>query len=224
MTKKKARELALQQWWDRSPWPCMILSADPGKEAGAALLKSGPGGLTLIEAREIDTYTSQVEEMFDLAIIKCYQYELPLVLVLEDWGAGGRRGITQWIGLGEQRGAWRRAHMLLAGSHKLVSKTRIAYINQNRWRSRVVPETGVREPQGFRRFTPEEWKGAAYRAAIDLLPDAHVPNTPNAPEAVCMAVFGARSDEVGKKLPPTYLRKHGVQPYEPLEHRIRGKK
>ena len=72
-TKAQARRDALEVWWDRGPWPCVILAVDPGKAAGAAVFRSGPGGLELLEAMAVDTFTggrvleSIVKRAFDEA-------------------------------------------------------------------------------------------------------------------------------------------------------------
>lgn len=223
MTSKAQRKReALAAWWARDPWPALFLAADPGASAGAALIVGGRGGMDLLEAASVDTYGSRdLEGFVSRGVAIAMSMALPLVLALEDWGAGGPRGLSQWVGLGEARGPWRREYMLRAREAGMTP--RIVLVPQSRWRSRIVPETGAMEPQPggsekWRAFTPEEWKEAARSAAQDLFLDAHVPPA-DAAEAVCIGAFAARSDDAAKKLGKRHLKRHGYT-FEPLEPTI----
>lgn len=217
MTKVQDKRDALAKWWDRNPWPCLIMSCDPGKHSGVTLIRCGPGGIQVLFCRAVDTYSSQVEGAVDEAIDAGIRLGLPVVVILEDWGKGGPMGIQQWIGLGEQRGAWRRA-VILSG----IKTSHIKLVTQSRWRSRVLDRTGVIEGgQPWRRFTPGEWKQEAHTTARDAMLDGYIPNSPDASESACMAYYGARSDEVGDALGVRYLKQNGYT-FEPLERAITG--
>ncbi len=220
-SKAQVRRDALAAWWDRPTWPCVILSVDPGREAGAAVYRSWPFGLMLERALEVDTYTDTLEDTVHWAAGLAGKHNLPMVTVLEDWGAGGHRGLAQWIGLGEQRGPWRRAAIMAAEYHPMVTKGRIALVPQTRWRSRVIEETGYRdEDDKFHPFDADGWKAVAVHTAPNLVVDGYVPHGANAAEAVCMGFYAARSDEVGKLIPKTVLKRYGLS-YTPLEPAIK---
>ena len=146
-----------------------------------------------------------------------------MVTVLEDWGKGGHMTLSSWVGMGEQRGPWRRAAIMAAEHYSMVTKGRIALVAQTRWRSRVIEETGDRSSGEFVRFDAAGWKAAAVRVAPELVVDGYVPHGENAAEAVCLGYYAARSDEVGKLIPKTVLKRYGLT-YEPLEPLIAATK
>lgn len=229
-TKKRRRSERL--WWRRHPWPAVVLSIDPGKEAGAAIFAGLPPARGP-SVYEVDIYTDAVEDIVEEAGQLASDLRIPLVLVLEEWGRGGPLGIDQWIGLGESRGAWRRAFVMYCNEHveregriDLFSKSRVALVPQTRWRSVVVPETGVEtDIMGWRPFDSDEWKEAAKRALTPHFPELDVEATPNAAEAACQGLYAIRSDEVGKLLPATFLSAHGLTyPQQPPGPRPRMKR
>lgn len=211
--KSKKRLLAERRWWRRTPWPAIVLAIDPGREAGAAIF--GPFDPVVFE---VDIFTRDVEGIVELAAELALKHRLPLVLALEEWGKGGPLGIDQWIGLGESRGAWRRAFIIYCrenaekeGRIGLFVKTRIILVPQTRWRSVVVEETGFIHPvMGWRPFATEEWKEAATRSIATRIPGIDVDGKPNAAEAACLGLYVVRSDELGKMLPATFLASHGL--------------
>jgi hypothetical protein len=216
-SKAQQRRDALAAWWDRSPWPCVILAVDPGRAAGATILISRPSGFAIHRCEPVDTYSRELENVIGEAISVSERENLPLFLVLEDWGAGGNRGISQWLGLGEARGPWRREFLIECENYSFLRKKNVAKVNMTRWRSRVVPETGNRDENGFRRFEPDEWKVAAHRAACELFLNTWVPIL-DAAESACIAAYAARSDEIGNLLPKRLLASYGLTftPLEPL--------
>lgn len=219
MTKAQEKRDGLAAWWSRPPWPVVILAADPGRRAGAAILSCDRGGVELVKAVPVDTYTREVDVLVKLALAKAEQRGVPFFLALEAWGRGGPMGIDQWLGLGEQRGAWRRTFIIEAPEHQ----RNVVQVTQSRWRSRMVEETGDMTTGQWQPFGPDGWKQAALRAARAHLIDGYVPDDPDAAEATCIALFAARSDEVGNKLSKRYLAGAGYDPVVELENLISGK-
>jgi hypothetical protein len=223
MTKAQDRRDALEEWWDREPWPAIILAVDPGKVAGASILYSRPReGVSMLRTESVDTYGGrQIEELVGHASDIADDEELMLVLALETWGAGGRLGITQWLGLGETRGPWRREFMLQCEEHDspYLVKSKLCLVQMPRWRSRVIEATGDRSTGKFVRFTPDQWKEEAHKTALEAFPDEWVPPL-DAAESACIGYYGARSDEIGKLLPKRYLKRFGLD-FSPIEPRLK---
>lgn len=235
ITKVEIRRQAIARWWSRGPWPCVLLAIDPGTSAGASLARSTPTGISLIWSEQVDTYERDtVEDIVTRAVDYAEDSGLPLVAMLEDWGAGGPRGLSQWIGLGETRGVWKRHLLIAASESKALTKSRIVKVTQSRWRSRVIDATGV--PGGkvhpktgdlvWRKFNTDEWKVQARQTASDYFLDTFIPMQEDAAESACMLIYGSRSDEVLKVLGSSHLKKHGMNPetFEPLEKLIKGSK
>lgn len=235
--KKKAKKkkpgvriqrAALERWWNRGPWPCVLLCADPGLISGGVIIVSRPGGLVLREAKEIHVLEDRaLEGVIECGIAVSKQTRLPLIGVLEDWGSGGPRGLSQWIGLGEKRGVWRREMILRARDHGI----KIVEVAQSVWRGRVLDQTGAHELdeetglEKWRPFEPKEWKDLAHRSALDYFMDAWVPPLDSS-EAACMGVYAARSDEVLRALGNRYLKQQGFtsEDLEELEPMITGRR
>lgn len=209
-----------EAWRARPPWPCAVLAADPGERAGAALIVPsisggfGPGHLThCVWAREVRTYTRDVERCVEDAAREAARLELLLVLIVEEWGRGGPLGIDSWIGLGEMRGAWRRTVVLAADKYpNTIRPSRcVARANMTTWRSHMIEETGDVDAAGRRRaFDPDGWKRAATRACSQIYPYLKLEGA-NAAEAALIGAYGLRSDEVGRKLPASLLRSRGLE-------------
>ena len=172
----------------------------------------------------LDLDSPRLEELVDLAASYADSEELPLVAVFEDWGKGGPRGLSQWIGLGEARGPWRRAFRRLAiRSSVLTKRASSVLVTQSRWRSRMIEETGARDAENkWIAFDTAGWKAAALRAARIHHFSAHVPPL-DAAEAACGAAYAVRSDEVAKVLGKRHLARHGLT-FELLEPAIAGKR
>lgn len=224
--KAELRRRALAAWLDRKPWPCVILSVDPGAAAGASIIVSDPRrGLELYACEAIDLYDPHpvLESFVKRACDASRNRQLPLVGVLEDWGRGGPRGLAQWIGLGEARGPWRRALIMRTKEAiPAITQGRILLARQTRWRSLVIPETGRIDAAGkWEPFGPEGWKAIAKTTATDHFPDAFVPPE-DAAESACLGVYAARSDAVGKALGKLHLKRFGLA-FEALEPTIFGK-
>lgn len=222
-TVAEVRRSALERWWDRE-WPVIVLGIDPGRSAGVALVESRPatGTIRLRWAREVDSYSLAVER----AILDAYEYaearEWPLVAAVEDWGAGGHRGLAQWVGLGEQRGIWLRA-IYVEGVRRAARKVPIVKVPQTRWRSRLCKTSGERANGEFHRFDSDRWKYEAYQAARRLfhgVESGELGLGENASEAACIGYFGARADGTGKALGKRWLADNGLsfESLEPLIH------
>jgi hypothetical protein len=225
MTIKAMKEAALRQWWDREPWPCIILSVDPGKRAGASIIQSGPGMVGMIRCEGLQTNSRYVEGFIQNAKQIAEDRKIPFFMILEDWGSGGILGIKQWLGLGAQRGAWVRAAILEG-----IAPRQILYVTQSRWRSRVIEASGVYEEKKdggsfktvWRKFKPDEWKDQAHSTAKELFTGQHIPIDPDASESACMGYYAARSDEIGKAFLKTDLKLFGYS-FEPVEETIANK-
>lgn len=208
-SKAQTRRDALAAWWDRKPWPCIICAADPGAESGYCVLKSTGTGIDVLDCGTVaDVFTTEdVRRVVLETNNAAFAHKLPVVYVLEDWGSGGPLGINQWVGLGEARGVWRH-YITLEHSEAFEKSPKIVKVTQSRWRSRVVEETGRVDANGkWHRFSPDDWKGAALRAAKQHFIDTHIPPL-DAAEAACIGYYAARSDEVMKALGIRHLRKH----------------
>lgn len=225
-------------WWRRRPWPCVVLGVDPGAEAGTALLvphrqstradtPEAEGGFQVLWAREVGTMSRQLEATIQEAAVEARARGLHLVVSLEDWGRGGKLGIKTWLGLGAAAGAWKRATLLAAaedcGDVLTVSRS-ILQVQQATWRSWMVEESGDRSTGRFVPFDSEGWKRAATRACAAHFPYLQLEGA-NAAEAALLAAYTLRSDELGRLLPATYLKRHGFEPplIEEVEPR-RGKR
>lgn len=225
ISKKEQKRLALEQWWERPPWPAVILGIDPGSTAGATLAVSLPNGIDLVECISVDIMDREVERLVRYASTLAMTQELYLFLVLETWQSGGKLGLQQWVGLGEHRGPWKREFLIMAEelSSKWIRKKNIFQVNMARWRSRIIEETGVHKEDGkFRLFTSAEWKDKASNAANEFYLNQFVPPD-DAAESACIVAYAARSDELGSRLPQRYLDRYSLT-YSPLELSITGKK
>jgi hypothetical protein len=225
VSKAELRRRALAAWWARTPWPCVLMTADPGAAAGGSIIVSGTGGLELVRCEAIDLYDSEplIENFVEHACDVASSRKLPLVGVLEDWGRGGPRGLAQWIGLGEARGPWRRALIQRTKEYEpVITMPRILLARQTRWRSMVIPETGRINAAGkWEPFGPDGWKAIAKETAGDHFLESYVPPE-DAAESACMGVYAARCDKVGAALGKLHLKRHGLV-YAPLEPAIFGK-
>lgn len=224
-SKAQKRREALEQWWSRPPWPCVIFSVDPGRQSGFSTIRSDRGGIRLEAVGCVsDIFRgdpgASIRSAIDISILS----DLPIVFVLEDWGAGGPMGIKHWVGLGEARGVWRH-HITRICVDRLGTLPKFAKVTQSRWRSRVVTETGVLETREdgstkWRAFSKEEWKEAAWRSARVHFLDSDIPPL-DASEAACMGYYAARSDEIMMLLGKRHLSQWGYHFRGPLkDHRL----
>jgi hypothetical protein len=166
----------------------------------------------------VDPFTRDIERVFDAAIEVADDRDLDLVVAIETWGRGGPMGIEAWVGLGAARGYWKREALLRAAecpTRRLVKSRCLVDINMRTWRSQLHDEHGTKVPHptkpGHFKHVPydeEGWKKAATRLLADIAPRVRVDGA-DAAEAGLVALYAHRSDEVGKKLPITLLRKHG---------------
>ena len=217
LTKKDAEVRA--EWWRRKPWPCVALAVDPGATAGAAVLSPrGDTAVQVVKTFTVDTSTLEVEEVLNTARAVADDLRLPLVLVLESWGAGGMRGIDQWLGLGASVGAWTRAWALRwraeaceeEAARRVMKRNAVARIPMTTWRSWMVDSTGTVDAAGvFTRHDSVGWKRAATATIAEKWPDIREIDGADAAEATLMGIYSMRSEAVGKLLSATHLKKHG---------------
>jgi hypothetical protein len=205
LSKKDEEERAA--WLLRRPWPVLILGIDPGAEAGATIMT--PDRSTMI-IHEVETMTRQVDRVVEEAVTIAREQRLLLVPIIEEWGAGGKRGIDQWLGLGAAYGAWRRQLVLAwaEGANDVLRKDKNARALQSRWRSRMIAESGKRVGGAFKPFDSEEWKKAATRTLVSMFPGIEL-SSANGAESALIAIYGQRCDEVGALIPKRLLAEHG---------------
>jgi len=208
MKKTKANE---KIYWNRKPWPCVIISVDPGKHAGASILSSKGRDIEVHYVQTVETNSVQVEGMIVKAIDVAYKLRLKLFLVTETWGAGGPMGIDQWCGLGAARGAWERAmHLYIPISSNVIVKSRHkTRINCQTWRAWMIGKNGEKNGGKFTRFDDLGWKDAAKEAIPKFYPKLNVEGLDhNALESVLIGTHAFRSDEVGKLLTKKERKQH----------------
>jgi hypothetical protein len=220
--KAQQKRDALAAWYRRVPAPAIVLSIDPGKVAGATLGISKPTGSTILKAESVEiAKTRRVESICREALDLSVEYRVPAIMVAEDWGRGGQRGIDQWIGLGEARGVWRREWRIACLERGAPSK--IALITQSRWRSRILQNAGTHDDNDkWHPFGAEQWKAEAFRFANSEIIDYHIGEADVA-ESACQYLYAIRSDEVRELLGVRFLKTWGIV-LDRLEPMITGKK
>lgn len=234
--EKKRRDLAA--WHRRYYWPAIIVGVDPGRQSGATVFVSRRRTLKPIVSASVDTHSRDIESILEEAVDLAKDEKLPVVLMMESWGKGGPLGIEQWIGLGEARGIWRRAFTLAmkdadplrVGPVKLFSPSRVGYVNQRSWRSRMIEETGGTDARGkWIPFDSDGWKDAAIREVCRRTGWSPDRITGDDAESFLVGSYAAQSDALGKMLPKTHLARYGLTfppapAPEPGKPRIRKKR
>jgi len=214
--RTRAVEAERAAWRVRRPWPIALLGVDPGTEvAGAGLVLPDATGEEpdLRWVRSIDPYSLEIESAIDDACDAARARGVGLAFVLEEWGQGGPMGIESWLGLGAARGHWKRAAMLAAlGRHSdvLVPSRLFTYAHIQTWRSWMDVPPGTWDAAGkFAHHDPEGWKKAATTRLAALYPKVRI-DSADAAEAGLIALYGCRSDDVGRKLPKRLLAGAGI--------------
>lgn len=199
--RTKAEQEERRRWWERKPLPVAVLGVDPGERAGAALHLPKAG---VLWSRQVETNTRQLEQALEQALRDAWTAGCSrLLMVIEEWGRGGKMGIDQWLGLGAALGAWRRTAALLVAEcgdpwAQLLTKTRSTVrVPMVTWRSHMFEVFGAYAGGKYRPFKSADWKEQAVRRCAELFP-AMTFDGPDAAEAALIAYYGARSDEAGK--------------------------
>lgn len=176
------------------PHECVVLSIDPGRVSGWAVLVRG-----------VECHYGQSNDTEEWARAVCVALEigdergLPVVVVMETWSQGSRKtdarfGAPVLLGLGAAQGEWKR---LLALAK--VPKRRLVTVYPQTWRARVIG--------GPMNRTTAEWKAAAKGVAEAAFGRLMRPTIeghllgPDAAEAVCQAIWASRAGKVGAVLP-----------------------
>lgn len=166
-----------------APISAVVLGVDPGARSGWAIL--APAGK--LEAGEVRT---KIDAPIARALEVAAANELPLIVAMEKWTAGGWKSFASFGGLSAQAARWLEA-LRVAG----VPKKSVVRVTTQRWRARVI---------GGRQRPTEAWKAAAIAAmrtryeGIELGPDAA--------EAACIATWATRAGEVAKAMPKRAAR------------------
>lgn len=150
------------------PWPCMVLSVDPGEQCGVAVHRAG----LYVDSGNGDGYDSDfIGRWIDNAAHFARSIALPLVLVLEKPPAGGRAyagrnllGSASVIGCRKQ---WLR----LWTRHVHVRKRHRCDVLPQTWRSRVLgvtqgPQLELHEMMGAARISGRSTRSRDEAAAI----------------------------------------------------------
>ena len=215
---QQARD-ALAAWWRRYYWPCIILSADPGARAGATILRCTKYDREVLFVAGVDTNTTVLEDIVQMALEYAIESGLPLVLVVESWGAGGNRGINQWLGLGAARGAWIRAYELAIARGDVIKdaygvnllRPAIVRTVMSTWRKHMIEGSGTRDSEGkWQRYDAKEWKAAAQDACEIHFPELPRIEDTDAAESALQALYAARSDELAKALTKPHLKRYNL--------------
>jgi hypothetical protein len=160
---------------------------DPAKRSGWALFADGE--LELFG--EIEN-TDQVAagEVLARACDFAESRGLPLVVVGETWGKGGKRGMKQWQGLGARWKAWQWAAEALAPHRACLAKSRIMRVHLSTWRATF----------GMTRLRSEAAKRAAVRLVERRLDIPLEPEQHDVAEAILIGLWATKAGAVGEKL------------------------
>ena len=153
--------------------PFTVLAIDPGATGGWCIRTLGSWYSGTAKS------ASDRRAACEAALLAADTNHAPLVVVAEQWTAGGIRGHAQWVGLGGAWGRWAEA-LELAG----VPAKRIV---------RVYPQTWRKLLAGLPRRTGVEAKASAQLVARSLL--GRDVGTDEA-EAVCIARWSETAAEV----------------------------
>lgn len=201
---KPPKRSRFETWLDGVLVTCAVLAIDPGEDAGAALFVPGDGGPRLVWARAVDTNSLELEACIADAIAYAAAHGLVLVLAMEEWGAGGMRGIDQWLGLGAMAGAWKRAALLMCDRSRptLVKSRLVVRTAQTKWRSAIIESSGTRDEETgkYRPFDSEGWKKAANARVLELFGHLETFDS-NASEAVLLGYFACRDPRIAALIP-----------------------
>lgn len=163
--------------------PCTVLAVDPAATSGWALW-TGKGWTTGVAER----WKTRAGACLDAAMW-AHETQRPLVVVAETWP--GLRG-TALAGLGAQWGRW------LAELERLdVPEKRIVRVDTGTWRKAVL---------GITRQTGDASKRAAMMRARAVL--GHDVTADEA-EALCIGLYGLRSERVAKAIGVRELKRLG---------------
>jgi len=167
-----------------TPWPCVILAIDPGKDSGISLWLRGK-----LVAYGLD---GEGPDMVAFAYATAEETGLPLVVAIEDW-PGWQRGSRGRAGLNESVGVWKHR---VAQLPRRRPTTKIVRISLQEWR-RAIYGYAVR-PKGY------DWKALAVRTvstyhikfggSIDV-------QDHNVAEAILIGEYATRAWKVGQVLP-----------------------
>lgn len=185
----------------RHELPCVILAIDPGATSGWAILVEGkPRCWGSLAASDSDGIDRVIFEACDLAI----RYKLPLVVLGEEWGRGGKRGMAQWQGLGGAWMAWKYGCDRARAKGLPVVESRVLRVLQKVWRSVFGLNLGREVVKAYC------LRAARERTGIELPPEQH-----DVAEALLIGLWGARAAAVGAKLPKrlmaTWAAERGIQ-------------
>lgn len=168
----------------RRPVEAMILAIDPGKKAGAAIFFRGK----LLEHRAVSDKPAERALWVDTAIKAAVTQEVPVVMVIERFGAGagakGHFSSRTRDGIAARVGAWIEAWRI-AGQ----SPARIVRVYPQTWRLPVLGR-GAGETEQMKMLA-RLYVGGRYEIESADLDD-------NEAEAVCIGIWATTAGVVRK--------------------------
>lgn len=155
------------------PAPCVVLGIDSAATSGWA--RGAPRAHRFaLDASGTCRTACQRRDVVTAAIARAAEMRVPLVVVAEDWAPHGMTPRT-FGGLREAFGRW--------AEHLDLAALPVVRVMPNRWRGAL----------GLRASGSDAWKRAAQLAVRARF---GIEATADQAEAVCIAVYGAHSDEV----------------------------
>lgn len=180
----------------------VVLGIDPGERAGASLLVDTARGVELVFCREVETNSTQLEDVLAEAFYAALRCGVKLTIAAEEWGRGGPLGLEQWIGLGMHVGAWKRAAILKAdnGAADAFSKSSgFIRIGMSSWRAALLPGVAADAKRAKPKERSEVWKRAATRRVLELWPGLNPRHFgANAAESALIGLFAMRDVDAGE--------------------------
>lgn len=190
-----------------TPLPCALLAVDPGYVSGWAIMRAGH----LLDFGEVDAFDPEaLSVVVRQALRAAHEAGVPLVMVREEWGTGGARGLAQWGGLFAARKVWDATLERLRDTHDQVATPKTMGAHISTWRSRVLGTSRVSKAEAKRLALVQARRRFPTQTCSGLADENH-----NAAEAICIGVYAQHAGELGKLLPKRWLKSHGLT--RPLE-------
>ena len=165
------------------PPRAVVLGIDPGAIDGACLLIARTGNPTvhIVHGGALGHHGRAGMVSSALAVAECE--DLPLIVGVERWTAGGMKGIGVWIGMGKARGRWDEQLDIVG-----VEPWRVVQAAPQTWKAKVL---------GIAPNTSSE--GAKAASLLYVQRRFGVTTTGDGAAATCIALWALSSDD-GRKV------------------------